>query len=105
MMAVPATDQLNPSSRMECPRHGVRRPTFICQHLRTGLGAGFHQPEGPPDPECPFQQAWCDACDRVLEAQGGEWNDESESHAGILPVCEGCFEEIRRRNAPAGGRR
>ena len=92
---------LNKNSRMECPRHGIRPPTFICQHLRTGHGIGFNEPYGPPDLDFPFQSAWCNACDRVMAREGG-WNDVSEGYAGVTAICEGCFEEIRTRNQPPG---
>ena len=88
---------LNKDSMMECARHGVRRPAFICQHLRLGHGLGFNKSEEPFDPEWPFQNVWCDACDKVLTREG-EWNDVSEGFAGILAICEGCLEEIRGRN-------
>jgi hypothetical protein len=44
-----------------------------------------------------LENAWCDKCDEVLQREG-EWNDKSESFAGIMAVCEGCFEEIKKRN-------
>lgn len=82
---------------MECARHGIRRPAFICQHLRFGEGLGFNTAEEPFDPEWPFQNAWCDECDKVL-AREGEWNDVSEGFAGVIVICEGCLGEIRGRN-------
>ena len=82
---------------MECPHHGLRRPTFICRHLHHGRGLGFNQPIEPPDPEWPFENAWCDACDRILREEG-EWNDKSENFARIMAICEGCFCEIKARN-------
>jgi hypothetical protein len=92
------TEQLNKDSFMECPRHGIRKPTFICQHLPYASGAGFHEPNESPDPDVPFKNAWCDDCDRVL-AEQGEWNDVSEGHARPIAICEGCFEDLRLRNA------
>jgi hypothetical protein len=82
---------------MECVRHGIRRPAFVCQHLRLGEGLGFNTPPQPVDPELPFHNAWCDDCDAVL-AREGEWNDVSEAFAGVIVICEGCLEEIRSRN-------
>ena len=95
--SAPMTTPLDKSSLMECPRHGERRPAFICRHLQFGRGIGFHQPAGDVDPDQPFQNAWCDACEAVRVREGG-WNDVSEGHAGILAICEGCLEEIRERN-------
>lgn len=90
-------DPLNKDSRMDCPRHGLRWPTFICRHLQHGEGLGFKQPDDPPDPDWPFQNAWCDACEEFW-AEEGEWNDRSEGFAGIMAICEECFEEIKARN-------
>ena len=88
---------LTKDSMMECPHHGLQRPTFICGHLQCGKGLGFNQPEESLDPEWPFKNAWCDKCDQFLQKEG-EWNDKSESFAGIMAICEGCFEEIKKRN-------
>ena len=88
---------LNRESLMECPRHGDQRPAFICKHLLFGRGLGFHQPDDPPTEDWPFQNAWCDECDKVLVAEG-EWNDRSEAFADIMALCEGCLEEIKQRN-------
>ena len=90
-------NNLTKDSMMECPRHGLRRSTFICKHLQYGKELGFNQPDEPLDPEWPFENAWCDKCDKVLSEEG-EWNDKSESFAGIMAICEGCFAEIKMRN-------
>ena len=82
---------------MQCPCHGLRGPTFICQHLQHGKGVGFNQPDEPPNSEFPFKNAWCNKCDQLLQKEG-KWNDRSEKFAGILVICEGCFEEIKKRN-------
>ena len=51
-----------------------------------------------PDSEFPWlKEAWCKACDDVLE-QEGQWNDRSEAFASSRFVCEGCFEDVRARN-------
>ncbi len=89
---------LNKDSVMECPTHGDRLPAFICKHLQYGEGLGFNQPDDPPEEDWPFQNAWCDECDKVL-IEEGEWNDRSEGFAQIMAICEGCFEEIRKRNS------
>ena len=82
---------------MKCPRHGLQRPTFICRHLQCGRGLGFNQPKELLDLELPFKNAWCDKCDQFLEKEG-EWNDKSENFAGIMAICEGCFDEIKKQN-------
>jgi hypothetical protein len=58
---------------------------------------GFNQPDVLLDPEWQFENAWCDKCDEVLQREG-EWNDKYESFAGIMAICESCFEEIKKRN-------
>ncbi|MDH4263595.1 MAG: hypothetical protein OEV78_11180 [Spirochaetia bacterium] len=88
---------LNKSSMMECPTHGLRKPSFVCSHLQCGEGLGFHQPSEPHDPELPFQHAWCDEYDSIL-IEEGEWNDRSEGFAKIMVICEGCLDVIRKRN-------
>jgi len=90
-------NNLTKDSMMECPHHELRRPTFICRHLQYGKGLGFNQPDVLLDPEWPFENAWCDKCDEVLQREG-EWNDKSDSFAAIMAICEGCFEEIKKRN-------
>ena len=61
---------LSKDSRMECVRHGLRRPAFVCQHLYRGEGSGFHQPAEPPEEGWPFQNAWCDTCEAILDREG-----------------------------------
>jgi hypothetical protein len=90
-------NNLNKDSMMECPRHGLRRPAFVCQHLQYGKGLGFNQPDESPHPEWPFENAWCDKCCEVLYEEG-EWNDKSEHFAGIMAICEGCLGEIKKQN-------
>ncbi|WP_270730032.1 hypothetical protein [Shimia sp. Alg240-R146] len=87
---------LTKDSKMECSRHGLRRPAFICSHLQHGRGIGFFEGDGD-DPEWPFRSAWCRSCNDVFEEQGA-WNDVSEGHARIMAICEGCLEEIEARN-------
>jgi hypothetical protein len=90
----------NPLSRtsvVECPEHGQRKPAFICKHLQHGIRIGFFQPDEGPNSEEPWEMAWCEDCNKVL-AQEGEWNDRSEAFAGVMLICDGCFEIIRERN-------
>lgn len=96
------TERLNPGSRMECRFHGTQKPSFVCHHLKNGIGLGFHEPEGEPDPDVPFKNAWCSECDRILLDQDDEWNDVSEGFAQVQVICEGCFEDIRKRNYTFG---
>jgi hypothetical protein len=83
---------------VHCPRHGERRPTFVCQHLVRGSGLGFYTPNRPhTEEESDEQAAWCSDCERVRQEQGG-WNDVSEGYAGVTMICDMCFEAARIRN-------
>ena len=90
-------NNLTKDSMMECPHHGLHRPTFICRHLQYGKGLGFNQPDESVDPEWPFENIWCDKCDEVLNKEG-ESKDKSESFTSILAIYEGCCEEEKKRN-------
>ena len=92
------SNPLNKDSLMICTRHGQNRPTFICKHLQFGEGLGFNQPDDQPELDCPFENAWCDECEAFAIKAGG-WNDTSEGFAGIMAICEGCFQEIKERNS------
>ena len=81
----------------ECASHGNRDATFVCQHLASGTGLGFHWAVDPEEPDLVWPDAWCDACEDVRRREG-EWNDRSEAFAGIKLVCAGCYEQARERN-------
>ena len=93
-------NSLNKDSGMECPRHGLRKPAFVCHHLQYGVGLGFVEVAAEDiDPDFPFKNAWCEQCERVRLEQDGEWNDVSEGFAKPMAVCEGCYEDIKTRNS------
>ena len=46
-------------------------------------------------------EAWCNQCDKELEAEGWEWNDRSESNLGLTAVCSECFARYRVKNEAA----
>jgi len=85
------------SRRVDCAQHGVREATFVCRHLVTGLGAGFHWGFDEDEPDRIWPDAWCDACERVRESEGG-WNDRSEAFAAVRLLCDRCYEAARQRN-------
>jgi hypothetical protein len=85
-----------PGNGVECPEHGVRDATFVCQHLASGVGSGFHSGHDDDDPDRLWPDAWCDACERVRESEG-EWNDRSETFAGVRLLCDGCYQRVRER--------
>ena len=82
---------------VDCREHGIRDPTFVCRHLASGVGSGFHRGHDDDDPDRLWPDAWCDACERVRQSEG-EWNDRSEAFAGVQLLCDGCYQAIRERN-------
>lgn len=78
---------------IQCGTHGSVGGAFICVHLLNDQHAplGFNEPEVDPGEE---PQAWCDACDALVE-RDGEWNEENEKFADIKLVCEFCFARIK----------
>lgn len=84
-------------NQIECAEHGKTPATFICRHLSEGEGLGFHEGHDPENPDDLYPDAWCDACEEVLEREG-EWNDTSEGFANIKIVCANCYQDIRERN-------
>lgn len=88
---------LEDDDSIECQEHGVRARTFVCQHLVSGSDLGFHFEVSEDEPDIAWPDAWCDACDAVLEAEGG-WTEEAEEAAGVSVVCDFCYESSRERN-------
>jgi hypothetical protein len=87
-----------PEYRVECRHHGVGDATYVCRHLASGVfGSGFHCGHDDEAPDELWPDAWCDACERVLESEG-EWNDRSEAFLGVRLLCSGCYETTRERN-------
>ena len=84
---------------VECAEHGAQQETYVCQHLvhslRTGEHVGFWCAEsnGNPRPD-----AWCDECEKKVQSTDGEWNDESESFAGISLLCGACYDRVKLMN-------
>jgi hypothetical protein len=65
-------DNVNESNRgVECPEHGVRDATYVCRHLASGTGAGFHCGHDDDDPDRLWPDAWCDACESVRQSEDG----------------------------------
>jgi hypothetical protein len=81
--------------RIVCEVHGSTRPAYVCRHLATGENLGFFAAEGS-DNDRP--DAWCLECERVRIAEGGTWNDRSESFAGIKMICTFCYDRAKERN-------
>lgn len=83
--------------KVECDTHGTADATFLCQHLVGGEGLGFNLGYDPENLDALCPDAWCDECEKVLDAEGG-WNNESEEFAGIKLLCSHCYEDIREKN-------
>lgn len=82
------------SMRVQCERHSETAAAFVCRHLRTGIGCGFHCSDEDPDDAWP--DAWCDSCEAVYFDE----NEPEEMTADNLSlVCTGCYEVIRARNS------
>lgn len=84
---------------IDCPEHGSTAATYVCQHLVTGQGLGFHLGLDPDAPDALWPDAWCDACEAVLSREG-EWNDIAVAHADIRLLCAGCYQRARLLNWP-----
>ncbi len=88
-----------PSRTVECDEHGPQPETFVCQHIVQGLVEG--RPYGfwwADDPENSRPDAWCTACNDLLKKHGGEWNDTTESFAGVKLLCGACYDTARAAN-------
>lgn len=82
------------SKRVTCEDHGETYATFVCAHVAHGSGQGFNVGrEDDPRPD-----AWCDACDARLAANGWEWSDEIEAVAEVTMICSECYDRARARN-------
>jgi hypothetical protein len=81
--------------KINCAQHGPGHATYVCTHLRGGVACGHHASQRSDDD--PWPDAWCDACEDVLEREG-EWNDRSEQHADIQLLCHRCYEHVRTLN-------
>ncbi|WP_419870189.1 DUF6882 domain-containing protein [Chryseobacterium sp. CT-SW4] len=86
---------------VECHKHNLARPAYVCQHLNLDTPGGFEEafdtfPGMELDDEKDFQ-AWCDECEKVrLQYKG--WNEESEEFANIKLICEDCYFELKEFN-------
>ncbi|WP_223786819.1 DUF6882 domain-containing protein [Marinicella meishanensis] len=83
--------------QIECSRHGKTNVTFLCRHLVEGEKLGFNLAYDPENPDDLCPDAWCDECDKVLDAEGG-WTGKFEKFADIKVLCSRCYEDVRDRN-------
>ena len=82
---------------VECSTHGTTEATYVCQHLIRGERLGFNLGYNPENPDQLYPDAWCDQCEKIMQAEGG-WNNETEHLAAVKLVCANCYEEARERN-------
>jgi hypothetical protein len=87
------------SGEVQCVEHGLSTTSFVCKHVFASLSdsvpRGFIYSSLEPADE---PNAYCADCDTMLQAGGGEWNDELEARAEIKLVCYGCFLKAARLN-------
>lgn len=79
---------------VRCGTHGSSDPCFVCVHLAQGEGLGFHASD---DAAVPRPDAWCDACEAILE-QFGDWEAAGDQGPEITVLCGGCYDRCRERN-------
>jgi hypothetical protein len=96
-MIKPVDMEAYEANRFNCPVHGVQQVCFVCQHLKDGEDLGFIEGAQGTLPDFPIREAWCIECDIVLVVEG-DWTDKAWEHAMMKPVCELCFEEIKKKN-------
>ncbi len=84
---------------VECRTHGkTRAAAFVCCHLvetlrdRVARGLLWSRDEDGN------VNAYCDACDQMLEQAGGDWTEELGARAKVQLICEDCFWIIDRVN-------
>lgn len=91
------------SRNIECSSHGVCEATYVCRHI-WGSGdnvpsVGFNYSSLSNDA---YPNAWCDACDDFLMANGGDWNDITEAFARVSLLCSGCYLQRKAAAQEAG---
>ena len=90
--------------KIMCDAHGNREATFVCAHIcsdrdnRQTVGFNYSSESHETYPN-----AWCDACDAFLMANGGDWNDTTEAFAQVSVLCSGCYLQ-RKSCAEEAGR-
>jgi hypothetical protein len=83
------------ATEVQCNRHGPSSSIFVCQHVARGVGVGFYT--SAEDPSDLRPDAWCAACEAMVNEAGG-WDERTEPVARITLLCERCYDEARARN-------
>jgi hypothetical protein len=92
-------DAMSDAQTVQCNRHGNTRAAYVCSHLLQGSNHGFFASED--DPDDPYPDAWCAACEKIRETHAGSdgaWNEQSEALIEVKLVCGECYQEIKARN-------
>ena len=87
---------------VECGEHGTVRPAFVCCHLVETLHDRVPRGLLWSRDEDGNVNAYCDLCDLLLDAAGGDWTEEVEQQANVKMVCEMCFRLIEGVNGRGG---
>ena len=77
-----------------CSLHKKEATAIICGHLcyTDDAHIGFNVPADRKND----LEAWCDECEKVLNAAGG-WTDSVVKFANLRSCCVGCFIALKRR--------
>ena len=80
---------------INCNKHGTAYATYVCEHLIAEPQQQWFS-EGP-NPENPWPDAWCAACDKFFREQG-EWNEANESKLRIKLLCHYCYGTLHSKS-------
>src|SRR5687768_10697703 len=81
---------------VDCRLHGRQPVAVACTHIAYGLLDGTTPgfviaPEGGEA----LPNAWCDACETMVESLGGDWGGEASERADFKILCAGCYGEAK----------
>ncbi len=81
---------------VDCRLHGRQPVAVACTHIAHGLLDGTTPgfviaPEGGEA----LANAWCDACETMVESLGGDWGGEASERADFKILCAGCYGEAK----------
>ncbi|MBK8457046.1 MAG: hypothetical protein IPL47_08040 [Phyllobacteriaceae bacterium] len=91
------------TEKIHCDKHGDQLPAFVCTHvvqsIEDGVARGLVY--SIDDEGC--VNAYCTACEAMLNDNGGEWTEELEEKADIKMVCQACTRRAFEINNIATG--
>lgn len=84
------------AEQIDCGIHGRQPLTLACIHIADGLLSGTT----PgfvcyPEPGEAYPLGWCEACEAMVEAKGGDWTPEASALAEFKMLCASCYVEAR----------